>query len=70
MKSDYSLDELKNFKIDPHVWLQTLLAIAGDREKKEEVIQIIAEKTGFPPDKVQVIMTAAIGALVEETRSN
>lgn len=70
MQDEYQLDDLENFKINPHVWLQTLLAIAGDKDKKEEVIQVIAQKTGFPPEKVEVILSATICALVSETRSN
>lgn len=70
MKNDYPLGNIDKFRIDPHVWLQTLLAIAGDREKKEEVIRIISEKTGFPPDKVEMIMATTINVLVNDTRSN
>lgn len=70
MQDEYQLDNKEDFRINPHVWLQTLLAIAGDKEKKEEVIQIIADKTGFPPEKVNVILAATINVLVSETRSN
>ncbi len=70
MKNDYQLDDLENFKINPHVWLQTLLAIAGDREKKAEVIEVISEKTGFTPEKVDLILSTTINVLVSETRSN
>ena len=70
MKNDYQLDDIENFKINPHVWLQTLLAIAGDKEKKAEVIEVISEKTGFPPEKVDVILATTINVLVSETRSN
>lgn len=70
MKKDYQLDDIDNFKINPHVWLQTLLAIAGDKEKKEEVVQVISDETGFPPEKVRVIMASTISVLVSETRSN
>ena len=47
MKNEYDLQNIENFKINPHVWLQTLLAIAGDKEKKREVVQTIAEQSGF-----------------------
>ena len=52
MQEDHELDNLENFKISPHVWLRTLLAIAGDKDRKAEAIQIISEQTGFPPEKV------------------
>lgn len=70
MKNDYQLDDLENFKINPHVWLQTLLAIAGDKEKKAEVIEVISENTGFTPEKVALILSTTINVLVSETRSN
>ena len=70
MQNDYQLDNIESFKINPHVWLQTLLAIAGDKDKKEEVIQVISQHTGFPPEKVAVILSTTISVLVSETRSN
>ena len=70
MKNEYQLDDIQDFKINPHVWLQTLLAIAGDKEKKAEVIEVISQKTGFSPEKVEVILSTTINVLVSETRSN
>ena len=67
---DFDLEDRENFKINPHVWLRTLLAIAGDREKKEEVVQKIVQKTGLPPEEVEVIIATTIGILIQETRSN
>lgn len=70
MENDFDLEDRENFRINPHVWLRTLLAIAGDREKKEEVVQKIVHKTGVPPEKVEVIIATTIGILIKETRSN
>lgn len=70
MQNEYDLQDLQGFKIDPHVWLQTLLAIAGDKEKKEEVIELVAEQSGLPLETVEVIFGSAIKALLQETRSN
>ena len=70
MQDDFQLDDLENFKIDPYVWLRTLLAISGDKEKKAEVVQIIAEKTGFSTEKAELIMTTIMGVLINDTRSN
>lgn len=70
MQNEYDLQNIENFKINPHVWLQTLLAIAGDKEKKREVIQTISEQSGFSPEKVEMIMAAAINVLIQDTRSN
>jgi len=70
MKNDYDLENVENFKINPHVWLQTLLAIAGDKQKKREVVQIIAEQSGFSPEKVEMILASTINVLINDTRSN
>ena len=70
MKNEYDLQNIENFKINPHVWLQTLLAIAGDKEKKKEVVQTIAEQSGFSPEKVEMILASTINVLINDTRSN
>lgn len=70
MQNEYDLQDLQGFKINPHVWLQTLLAIAGDTEKKAEVIQLVSEQSGLPLETVEVIFGSAIKALLNETRSN
>ncbi len=70
MKNEYDMQNVENFKINPHVWLQTLLAIAGDKEKKAEVIQIVAQQSGMPLDEVETIFGCAIKVLVQDTRSN
>ncbi len=70
MKNEYDLQNVENFKINPHVWLQTLLAIAGDKEKKKEVVQTIAQQSGFSPEKVEMILASTINVLINDTRSN
>lgn len=70
MQNDYELNDREDFKINPHVWLRTLLAIAGDKDRKEEAIQIVSEATGFPPEKVEVILATTISVLMNDTRSN
>ena len=70
MENDFDLENIENFKINPEVWLHTLLAIAGDKEKKKEVVQHISQKTGFQPEKVELIMTTTINILMNETRAN
>jgi len=70
MQNEFELNDIENFKINPHVWLRTLLAIAGDKDRKAEAIQIISEQTGFPTEKVEVIMTTAISVLLNDTRAN
>ena len=70
MDNNFELDDLEDFKIDPHVWLRTLLAIVGDKERKAEVIQAISARTGFPSDKVETIMTTTISVLMKDTCAN
>ena len=70
MQNDFELNDIENFKINPHVWLRTLLAIAGDKDQKAEAVRIISEQTGFPPEKVEVILATTISVLLNDTRSN
>jgi hypothetical protein len=70
MTNDYDLEIEDNFRINPQVWLRTLLAIVGDKEKKREVVQRIAETTDFSPDKVEAIIATTIRILINETRLN
>jgi len=70
MKNEYDLQNAEGFKINPHVWLQTLLAIAGDKEKKKEVVQTVAQQSGFSPEKVEMILARTINVLINDTRSN
>lgn len=70
MPNEFELNDIENFKINPHVWLRTLLAITGDKDRKAEAIQIISEQTGFPPDKVEVILATTISVLLNDTRAN
>ena len=70
MENNFDLENRENFRINPQVWLQTLLAIAGDKEQKEEVIQRVVSETGWPPEKVEVFISTTIKLLMDQTRSN
>jgi hypothetical protein len=70
MRNEFDLQNAEGFKINPHVWLQTLLAIAGDKTTKQEVIETIAEKTELPTDQVEVIFATTIKVLLNDTRAN
>jgi hypothetical protein len=70
MQNEYDLQNIEGFKIDPQVWLETLLAIAGDKDKKQEVIETVAEQSGLPFETVEVIFGSAIKILINDTRSN
>ena len=70
MENEFDLEDREDFRINPQVWLHTLLAIAGDREKKQEVVQHVAQQTGLPPESVEVIMATTINILMNQTRAN
>jgi hypothetical protein len=67
---DFDVEDRENFKINPEVWLRTLLAIIGDKEKKEKVVQRIMQKSGFSHEKVELIIKTTIGILINQTRAN
>jgi hypothetical protein len=70
MQNDFELNDVENFRINPQVWLHTLLAISGDKDRKAEAIQIISEQTGIPPEKVELILSTTISVLLNDTRAN
>ncbi len=70
MENDFDLENRKGFRINPQKWLHTLLAIAGDREKRDEVVQRVAHETGCPPENVEELMSQTIKILMDQTRSN
>ena len=57
-------------EIDPEVWVQVLLAMTGDKDRREELVRKIAENTGQTPEKVEVIITAMLNYLTGKARSN
>lgn len=57
-------------EINPEVWLQALLAMTGDKQRKAEMIRKVAEKTGQPPEQVKLIIAATINYLSGKARSN
>jgi hypothetical protein len=67
---DFDLEDRENFKINPEVWLQTLLAITGDKERKAETVQQIVQKTGLSPEEVKAFIKTTIGILIHQTRAN
>lgn len=57
-------------EIDPELWLQALLAMTADKDRKEEIIQRIAKKTGQIPENVEKILSTLINILANKARSN
>jgi hypothetical protein len=72
MENDFNFDleDREKFKINPETWLHTLLAIVGDREKREEAVRQVTQKTGFSPEEVKVILKTTISVLINQTRAN
>ena len=67
---DFDLEDRENFRINPDVWLHTLLAITGDKEKKEKVIQRIMQNSEFSREKVELVIRTTISVLINQTRAN
>jgi hypothetical protein len=57
-------------QIDPELWLRALLALTGDRERREDLIRRISEKTGQIPENVEKILHATLNILANKSRSN
>ena len=70
MQNEYDLQNIENFKINPQAWLQTLLAIAGDKQKKKEVIQTISKQSDVSLETAEIIFAKTIKVLINDTRSN
>lgn len=70
MKNESNLEDRQNFRINPQTWLQTLLAVTGDKEKKEEFLQKVAQETGCPLENVEALISMTIKILMNQTRSN
>ena len=70
MRNEFDLQNAEGFRINPQVWLQTLLAIAGDRATKQAVIETIAEQTDLPTGQVEFIFATTIKVLLNDTRAN
>jgi hypothetical protein len=67
---DFDLEDRENFRINPEVWLHTLLAIIGDKEKKAEMVRQLTEKTGNSSEQMDLIITTTVGILLNQTRAN
>jgi hypothetical protein len=70
MQNDHDLQNVEDFKINPHTWLQTLLAIAGDKKKKKDMIREVSRQSGLSPEMVEILIARAINVLIQDTRSN
>ncbi len=67
---NFDLEDREDFKINPEVWLRTLLAIMGDKDKKEEAVRQIARKTGLSSKEATLFIKTTIGILINQTRAN
>jgi len=67
---DFDLEDREKFRINPEVWLHTLLAITGDKEKKAEMVRQVMQKTGYSSEQVKLIIATTISVLINQTRAN
>jgi hypothetical protein len=70
MENDLDLENQKEFRINSQAWLHTLLAIAGDKEMRAEVVQRVAQETGCPPENIDMLVSKTIKILMNQSRSN
>jgi hypothetical protein len=63
-------DKNDETRINIDEWLYALLAMTGDKERREKLIRQISEKTGQPPEQVEIIISATIKYLADASRSN
>jgi hypothetical protein len=68
----YDIDESwdDDTTIDPEVWLRALLAMTGDKERREKLIRGMSEKTGQPPERMEVALSAIMSYLASKVRAN
>ena len=64
------MEEDEGKEIDVEVWLQFLLAVSGDKDRKEELIRKISTNTGQIPENVEKILAALLNYLTNKSRSN
>ena len=65
-----SMGDNPNEKINPEEWLYYLVQINGNEELRNEIYGRMAQKTGFPMEKVEVIMKSLFEILLNMSRSN
>ncbi len=56
--------------INPEEWLYYLMQINGDKQLRDKVYGELAQKTGFPLEKVEIIMKSLMETLLNISRSN
>ena len=64
------MEENSDDKINPEEWLYYLVQINGDEKLRNEVFGRLAQKTGFPLEKVEIIMKSLMETLLNMSRSN
>ena len=70
---DHETDPLEGdsgHEINPEEWLYYLVQINGNEELRKEIFGEVARKTGFPMEKVEVIMKSLMETLLNISRSN
>ena len=64
------MDDDKNFEIDPELWLSYLLAVNGDPQAREKLVDRISKRAGIIPEKTEVILDELLKFLMSKSRSN
>ena len=56
-----------NLALTPEVWLQALLTINADKERRDQMIDDLAMKSGIARERVEAVLKALLKALMEQT---
>ena len=64
------MDDDKNFEIDPELWLSYLLAVNGDPQARERLVDRISKRAGIIPEKTEVILDELLKFLMSKSRLN
>ncbi|NOH03895.1 MAG: hypothetical protein HND47_18975 [Chloroflexi bacterium] len=70
MQNDQNFSDDDGQEIDVEAFLQAMLAVAGDKERREEVIHKVSERINMTPEQVEEIMSVTIRVLANLSRSN
>ncbi|HEY9152256.1 MAG TPA: hypothetical protein VIN60_05170 [Anaerolineales bacterium] len=64
------MEDNSDDEINPEEWLFYLTQIMGNEELRDKVFGEISRKTGFPLEKVEIVMKSLLEFLLMTSRSN
>jgi DNA-binding IscR family transcriptional regulator len=64
------MEDGEDIYIDTELWLQVLLALSGNEEDRLALVEVITQRSGVSPDKVEKILAALMQYLMQTARAN